>query len=568
MAILLLALKSLLVAAATLLLLRLTRRRSAAERSTIAHLGLFALVALPLASLALPSLSLPVPESIARIVGMDATPPPVTATPATADVAQATGAALPLPAAEPRIQAMSDQPSAFGNVVGALARHAYLLPTAALLLLTLAALLRLVGLRARAEVLVEPEWLAALARAQRRMGFKSGTALLRSEELASPISWGLMRPTILLSDAAARAPEQAEAIIAHELAHVVQLDWAKLMLARVATAAFWFNPLAWVLAREAHQLREEAADDAVLAANIDGPDYAELLIGVARHECRGVLLGAHGVAPGKNSLHRRIARVLDLNPARRPSGRSWVAGFAAGMLTMAAPLAALTLAPSQAASVAAGPVRAASAAPASAAAPANLTPHGVVVRAQDVDVSPSVSTNGQALVEASSASQGSVQAVQLALPVVVAQASPSVRTSQQVDVDQIIEMRAIGITPEYKRAMAQAGFPSLTTDQLAQARSLGVTPEYVRDMRAAGLGGNFEQILGARALRLDPGYVGEMRRLGVRGSLDDYQGMIALDVTPQYVRRLRARGIGVTSPDKLTELKALGFDPDKDSDGP
>jgi hypothetical protein len=95
-----------------------------------------------------------------------------------------------------------------------------------------------------------------------------------------------MRPTILLSDAAARAPEQAEAIIAHELAHVVQFDWAKLMLARVATAAFWFNPLAWVLAREAHQLREEAADDAVLAANIDGPDYAELLIGVARHECR------------------------------------------------------------------------------------------------------------------------------------------------------------------------------------------------------------------------------------------------------------------------------------------
>ncbi|MCX8474800.1 MAG: M56 family metallopeptidase [Sphingomonas sp.] len=567
MAILLLALKSLLVAAATLLLLRLTRRRSAAERSTIAHLGLFALVALPLASLALPSLSLPVPESIARMVGMDATPPPATATPATADVAQSNAAALPLPAAEPRIQAMSDQPSAFGNVVGALARHAYLLPTAALLLLTLAALLRLVGLRARAEVLVEPEWLAALARAQRRMGFKSGTALLRSEELASPISWGLMRPTILLSDAAARAPEQAEAIIAHELAHVVQLDWAKLMLARVATAAFWFNPLAWVLAREAHQLREEAADDAVLAADIDGPDYAELLIGVARHECRGVLLGAHGVAPGKNSLHRRIARVLDLNPARRPSGRSWVAGFAAGMLTMAAPLAALTLAPSQAASVAAGPVRAASAAPASPASRASsatsLT-HGVSARAQDTDALPSTSTNDQALVEASSASQVSMQAVQLAVPVVVAQASPS----QEIRVDQIIEMRAIGITPEYKRAMAQAGFPGLTTDQLAQARSLGVTPEYVRDMRAAGLAGNFEQILGARALRLDPGYVGEMRRLGVRGSLDDYQGMIALGVTPQYVRRLRARGIGVTSPDKLTELKAVGFDPDKDSDGP
>jgi len=564
MAILPLALKSLFVAAATLLLLRLTRHRSAAERSTIAHLGLFALVALPLASLALPSLSLPVPESIAHALGIGAATPPVTATPSTAGIAETTGATFPPPAVEQPVQAVSDQPSVLGDVVSALARHAYLLPTVALLLLTLAALFRLVGLRARAEVLVEPEWLAALARAQRRMGFKSGTALLRSEELASPISWGLMRPTILLSDAAARAPEQAEAIIAHELAHVVQLDWAKLMLARVATAAFWFNPLAWVLAREAHQLREEAADDAVLAANINGPDYAELLIGVARHECRGVLLGAHGVAPGKNSLHRRIARVLDLNPARQPSGRSWVAGFAAGMLTMAVPLAALTLAPSQAASVAASPERAATDAPAS---PASPLPHGMAARAQGTDASPSTVAENPAGA-AVAAPLASTQTVQLALPVVVAQASPSARGSQEIDADQLIQMRAVGVTPDYKRALAQAGLPGLTTDQLMQARALDVTPEYVRDMRAAGMAKSFEQILNARALRLDPGYLGEMRRLGVQGSIDDYQGMIALGVTPQYVRRLRARGINVTSPDKLTELKALGFDPDKDSDGP
>ena len=169
MAILPLALKSLFVAAATLLLLRLTRHRSAAERSTIAHLGLFALVALPLASLALPSLSLPVPESIAHALGIGAATPPVTATPSTAGIAETTGATFPPPAVEQPVQAVSDQPSVLGDVVSALARHAYLLPTVALLLLTLAALFRLVGLRARAEVLVEPEWLAALARAQRRM---------------------------------------------------------------------------------------------------------------------------------------------------------------------------------------------------------------------------------------------------------------------------------------------------------------------------------------------------------------------------------------------------------------
>ena len=207
------------------------------------------------------------------------------------------------------------------------------------------ALARLVALRARADVLVDGHWLSALARAQRRMGFKHGTALLTSNELASPISWGLMRPVILLNSRAVEASGEAEAIIAHELAHVARMDWIKLLLARVATALFWFNPLVWMLAREAHQLREEAADDAVLAADIADTDYAQLLVGVARHECPGLLLGAHGVAPSKSSLARRVARVLDGKSVRGPVARSFALGVFVGAVLVAAPLAALTLTP-------------------------------------------------------------------------------------------------------------------------------------------------------------------------------------------------------------------------------
>ena len=59
-----LALKSLLIAGATLALLHFTRARSSSERSLIAHLGLFALVALPLASLALPAMHIALPEAL------------------------------------------------------------------------------------------------------------------------------------------------------------------------------------------------------------------------------------------------------------------------------------------------------------------------------------------------------------------------------------------------------------------------------------------------------------------------------------------------------------------------
>ena len=299
------------------------KHRSAAERSWVAHIGLLALVLLALAPLVLPSWNVEAPALLGQAptaAAIGRGPPPPVATAPLADQAGRSGGR------SRRAARVSISPVAATTAL-------YAVPAAILLLITLLALGRLIALRARAEVLVDGHWLSALARAQRRMGFKHGTALLTSNELASPISWGLMRPVILLNTRAVEASGEAEAIIAHELAHVARMDWIKLLLARVATALFWFNPLVWMLAREAHQLREEAADDAVLAADIADTDYAQLLVGVARHECPGLLLGAHGVAPSKGSLcpprrpsARRQARCADRSRGRSPpacsSGRS------------------------------------------------------------------------------------------------------------------------------------------------------------------------------------------------------------------------------------------------------
>ncbi|MDO9487172.1 MAG: M56 family metallopeptidase, partial [Sphingomonadaceae bacterium] len=219
----------------------------------------------------------------------------------------------------------------------------YALPAMLLLSLTLIAIFRLFGLKRRASVIVESHWLSALAQAQRRMGFKSGTALLVSPDIGSPVSWGLMRPVILLNEAAIGSQGQAEAIIAHELAHVARLDWAKLLLARVTAALFWFNPLVWVLTRHCHQLREESADDAVLAHDVPDLDYAELLVGVARHESGALLLAANGVAPSRGSLAQRVTRVLDTSLRRAPARFGWTTAVSLGAALFAAPLAALSL---------------------------------------------------------------------------------------------------------------------------------------------------------------------------------------------------------------------------------
>ncbi|MGH6705585.1 MAG: M56 family metallopeptidase [Sphingomicrobium sp.] len=542
-----LALKSLLIAGVTLALLHLTRRRSAAERSLIAHLGLVALVALPLASLALPALRVELP---AALVPQQEIAAPVQAAPEISGERPATAGPVFTPAAA---SAPSEPPFDW-------APYAYAVPVTALLLVTLIALLRLFALRHRAHVLVDPAWLSALAHAQRRMGFKHGTALLISNELTSPISWGLLRPVILLNEEALEARDEAEAIIAHELAHVAGLDWAKLMLARVATAIFWFNPLAWVLAREAHQLREEAADDAVLTANIADTDYAQLLVGIARHECKGLLLGAHGVAPGKGSLRRRVSRVLDATLTRTPATKSWIAGFGAGMLVMAAPLAALTLGPKE------------------QAPKDSLT--GTKVAEARPQVAP-ISTFKSAT---------SVAAVAATHPHPWTEAEAEAREAaieahkERVDkldvrnkalhgkkdaIDHAIEMKLMGVTPEYAAAIRASGpqFRNLDAGELVALKAQRVTPELVRSIVAAGYGNESPDTIGeAAVMGVTSDYIREIKAAGYGGaSLDELTEMRTMGVTGAYIKKVRRTGYGKLTAKQLIKLREHGMDAE-DSD--
>ena len=318
-----LAWKSFLCAGITLIVLALMQRRSAAERSSVAHFGLFATLMLPLAVLMVPDWHIETLGPADRIsaTSLDAA--------AGSEVKVAVDSAASL--APSRLQ-----PFDLRQALPAL----YAVPAGLLILLLVLAVLRLQLLRRRAEVLVEPIWATALAAAQRRLGFKHGTALLVSSELQSPISWGIVRPIILLDDAAAGHPAQAEAIIAHELAHVAQLDWIKLLSGRLVTAIFWFNPLVWLLARQCHELCEESVDDVVLRSAIPSTDYAALLIGAAKHNNSAVLMAANGVA-GSGLLTRRVERVLDPSRRRVPTALGWLTGCIVVTLFIALPLTAV-----------------------------------------------------------------------------------------------------------------------------------------------------------------------------------------------------------------------------------
>ena len=606
------AFKSLLIAALTLGLLELMKRRSAAERSWIAHAGLFALVLMAVAPLAMPNWTVEAPAALGTAQATEA-PASSTSTAAAGEV-KAEKTVVPstvTPKTSVAKPAASDQT---GLSATATTMVLYAVPAAILLFITFLALARLVALQAKAEVLVDGHWLSALARAQRRMGFKHGTALLTSNELASPISWGLMRPVIVLNARAVEAQGEAEAIIAHELAHVARMDWIKLLLARVATALFWFNPLVWLLAREAHQLREEAADDAVLAADISDTDYAELLVGVARHDCPGLLLGAHGVAPSKSSLARRVARVLDSKIMRGPVAGSFAAGVFVGAVAIAAPLAALTLVPSgtssarKAVSSSAG-TKSTNAPYYPEATPTDLPSiigEGVSTSVQTAvaAINPSVRVGPGPDFAATSPSGASVRTIN---GVTVATASSGATTTiyppdaqgrsrvvmrapngatiqtyadanearelargdrkskQDSVIETAISMKALGVTPEWINAV-KAASPALNgadLDDLMGMKAVGVTPQYIRELASAGFGNlDVDNLTEARAVGVTGEYIREMRGAGLGGTLDEFVEMRAVGLTPAYADQFRRAGYKL-SLKKLVELRANNIDIDE-----
>jgi len=522
------AAKSVVVAGAMLGVLRLMNNRSAAQRSFVGHLGLVALVALPAASLLIPGWN----------------PLPVTAGTAapTLDLAALAQLSRSAPGAIEAASSVSAAPAAATWTTpsaGELAVWLYLIPLAVLLLTMIVAVVRLGAMHRRANVLVNPSWQAALAMAQRRMGFKHGTALLVSEELRSPVSWGVMRPIILLNEQAVGAVGEAEAIIAHELAHVARLDWAKLLIARLACALFWFNPLVWRLARECHQLREEAADDAVLLSEVDGADYASLLVNAARHDNRALLLAAHGVAPGKDSLKRRITRVLDADLARGPANNGWVALCLVALVAVAAPLAAFD-----------------PTAKVVGDSPGTAGDSSIVLTARGGNRTLTINhfPNGHEAL-----SVGALAAADRDKAENQADLRDRDRDQAHDEVDAIIASKAVGLTPEYIAAMRAAGFNG-SVDDLTGARAVGVTPEFAQQMRQYDPKVDLDTVIGAKATGLSPAYFSEMRRMYPNLTLDDAVGMSAVGVTINFAQQMRELFPHVTA-DQLQGMAAVGVTP-------
>lgn len=183
---------------------------------------------------------------------------------------------------------------------------------------------------------LDPRWTDALASSAARL--RRPVRLLVSDAVPGPLSWGVAPAWLLIGPA--NRPEQAEAVIAHELAHVRRFDWPVLMAARIATALYWFNPLVWLLARMLARETELAADDDAMR-HVAQTDYAQTLLTVASPSMPAA---ACGMTVSRSMLAGRIRRVLETRQ-HRPASRLLGGILLIGAPGAAAPLAAMQFVP-------------------------------------------------------------------------------------------------------------------------------------------------------------------------------------------------------------------------------
>lgn len=415
------------------------------------------------------------------------------------------------------------------------------------------------------------------AQLQRTLGINRTIAYFESVLVDAPAVIGWFRPMVLLPASAISglSPDQLDAIIVHELAHIQRLDCFVNLFQIAAETLLFYQPAVWWVSRVIRAERENCCDDMAVAICGDARAYARALTLLETWRAAPSIV----LAVNSGSLKSRITRLLGLDTIVRSVPRAGLAALAvlcgAGVVVASTSFhygrsaglddgSATTSTESSAVIAELRP-------PAPPAAPAvspEVCPRAGVAAPSMVATAgfkraPAPTTRAEAepepeTAEAQDASQASATAAS-------GTGSSYIQGLQaaglkNISVDELIELKIQGVTPEYVREMHAAGLEPSTRD-LVSMKVQGVTPDYVRQVRQAWPDASVRDIIGMKVQGVTPEYVREVRQVWPQAGLHDIIGMKVQGVTPDYIREVRQTWPDATIHDVIG-MKVQGIAPD------
>ena len=170
----------------------------------------------------------------------------------------------------------------------------------------------------------EPDeaWVQAVGRLATCLALRTPVRLRESARVQVPVVVGALKPVLLLPAAtlSGLSPQQIEAVLAHELAHIRRHDYLVNLLQSIVETVLFYHPGVWWVSHTIRVEREHCCDDLAVAACGDPLLYARALttIETLRHERVGMAM-----AVSSGSLLSRVRRLLGVRPPTRLATSGW-----------------------------------------------------------------------------------------------------------------------------------------------------------------------------------------------------------------------------------------------------
>jgi bla regulator protein blaR1 len=462
------------------------------------------------------------------------------------------------------------------------------------------------------------EWHRMVMRLAKAMQLRRAVRLVESAAVEVPAVIGWLRPVILLpaSTLTGLAPRQIEMVLAHELAHIRRHDFFVNLLQAVVETLMFYHPAVWWMSHRVRIERENCCDDLAVAVCGDAIQYARALARLEELRAPEIAMAANG-----GSLLDRIRRIAGARAESIGLGSRWTAAVA--MLSIVAIIVAVPSLPALAQREEAPKktAEAKEAKKASTVVEVSETP----VAADEADDDTSVDVDGEDYTPevppippvppvpavrlrpaplapmvhvtpmvAPAAPVFAVPPAPALAPLAPGQPAPPapptpmammmpgdtafeyefetgnkhepdepIDGSRKLTVDELIRLRATGVTPEYIKSMREL-FPGLTVHNVSSLKAVGVTTEFVKQMRATGMAVDSpREATSLAALGVTPDWLREMKDAGVAvKNAKDATRLRATGVTADFVRRLAKAGYANLSVNDLSRLAAAGVNED------
>ncbi len=156
--------------------------------------------------------------------------------------------------------------------------------------------------------------LAAAKSAAQKVGLAEIPLIFKSELVPVPLSTGVCYSAVILPEDFLRGAnrEEMEAVLTHELAHIVRRDHWVGLVQRLTVAIFWWNPLVYRVSRLCSSLAEEICDDYVTESLKNGEDFARILVAMAERVVKhlDIPLAIEILPSRRHDLEHRVARLM------------------------------------------------------------------------------------------------------------------------------------------------------------------------------------------------------------------------------------------------------------------